>query len=298
MPELPEVETVRRGLEPFLTGAGINKVTLNRPDLRFAFPPDFADRLTGQRIVHVGRRAKYLLFGLSSGETLLSHLGMTGNYRFGLANAAEKHDHVLVEVNGTETPGPMLIYSDPRRFGFMDLFADPLANKYLAGLGPEPLGNDLNEDHLALAFAGRRAPVKSLLLDQRIVAGLGNIYVSEALHMAGIHPETPGVLLVRANGKPVPQLEALTRAIRQVLEAAILSGGSTLQDYRNIDGSSGYFQHSFAVYDHEGEACRRAGCTGTIARIVQSGRSSFFCPVCQPKPRQRGGATRARRKSG
>lgn len=288
MPELPEVETVRRGLEPFVTGANIRSVRQMRPDLRFPFPENLAERLTGQRIVHAGRRAKYLLFGLESGETLLSHLGMTGNYRFGTGEAIEKHDHLLLELTGTTAPAPFLIYSDPRRFGFVSLYKDEADCAFLNGLGPEPLGNELNVDHLARAFAGRAAPVKSLLLDQRVVAGLGNIYVSEALHIARIHPETPGGALVSKTGRPSAKLEALVPAIRSVLEQAILSGGSTLQDYRNVDGTTGYFQHSFAVYDHEGEPCRREGCTGSIRRIVQSGRSSFFCPVCQPRKRRRG----------
>jgi len=288
MPELPEVETVRRGLEPLLTGARIEKVTLNRPDLRFAFPPRFAARLSGQTIVHAGRRAKYLLFTLSGGETLLCHLGMTGSFHFARPDAAGgfgRHGHVIFDLVGTPVPAPHLVYTDPRRFGFMDMFAQAADCAYLAGLGPEPLGNALSADFLAARLAGRAAPVKSLLLDQRVVAGLGNIYACEALHLARVHPQTPGNALVTGLGAPTAGLEALVPAIRQVLEAAIASGGSTLRDYRNVDGGTGYFQHSFNVYGHEGDPCRRPDCGGTVRRIVQAGRSTFFCPRCQPKKR-------------
>lgn len=282
MPELPEVETVRRGLEPFVTGATIDAVTLNRPDLRFAFPENFAARLTGQRVTYAHRRAKYLLFRLSGGATLLAHLGMTGNFRFGDLDRPEKHDHVVLTLSGTTSPSPHLIYSDPRRFGFMDLVDDDITSRWLGHLGPEPLGNQFDAIHLADAFKGRTAPVKSLLLDQRVVAGLGNIYVSEALYRASIHPETQGVALVGHDGAPSGQLGMLVGTVRQVLEEALKSGGSTLQDYRNIDGATGYFQHRFAVYEREGDPCLTPDCTGKIARIVQSGRSSFFCPQCQP----------------
>lgn len=287
MPELPEVETVRRGLEPLVTGVTIERVTLNRPDLRFPFPDDFAARLTGTRIIGTQRRAKYLLFQLNSGATLLSHLGMTGNYRFGQVEPPEKHDHVVLTLSGSPAPTPHLIYSDPRRFGFMDMFDDAATSKWLAHLGPEPLGNQFDAIHLANAFAGRAAPVKSLLLDQHVVAGLGNIYVSEALYRACIHPETPGAALVLRNGAPNSRLNELAITVRQVLEEALNSGGSTLQDYRNVDGTSGYFQHRFAVYERVGDPCLTPDCTGTIIRIVQSGRSSFFCPKCQPRHRGR-----------
>lgn len=290
MPELPEVETVRRGLAPFLADARIDSVILNRENLRFPFPEHFAARLTGEKISHVGRRAKYLLFALSGGETLLAHLGMTGNFRFAnpnpetLADHAgfEKHDHVIIGLSGADIPSPFLVYSDPRRFGFMDLVKEQSTCKYLKGLGPEPLGNELTAQTLAELIGRRKAPVKSLLLDQRVIAGLGNIYVCEALHRAGINPETLGRELAKDENAS-PLLEDLVRDIRAVLHEALISGGSTLQDYRNVDGQTGYFQHRFAVYDREGEPCLKGSCDGTIARIVQSGRSSFYCPTCQIK---------------
>lgn len=291
MPELPEVETVRRGLEPHLAGARIRAVETGAAGLRFPFPENLAARLAGQRVETVGRRAKYLLFGLSSGETLLSHLGMTGSYRFDFAALAEpsryrdtdkagKHDHLVFRLD-RDGSDYALVYNDPRRFGFVDLVADPARSPFLAGLGPEPLGNALTATGLAARFAGRRTPVKPALLDQRVVAGLGNIYVSEALWRAGVVPTRPVGTLVDAAGAPRPDLEALVRAIRSVLEDAIAAGGSTLKDFRHADGELGHFQHRFDVYDRAGEACRRPGCAGTIARIVQSGRASYYCPACQ-----------------
>lgn len=291
MPELPEVETIRRGLAPLVEGATIRAVTLHRPDLRFPFPGGLSERLVDHRIDSAGRRAKYLLFTLSDGARLLSHLGMTGAWRFaGLALETPsryrqpqpgRHDHLEIALEHPDHGERLLIYSDPRRFGFIGLIEPDASSPYLEGLGPEPLGNALNAAHLATRFAGRKAPVKSLLLDQRIVAGLGNIYVCEALWRAGIAPTTPGAALVQADRQPTPRLEALTLAIRAVLEAALAAGGSTLQDFRNAEGGTGYFQHSFDVYDREAEPCRKPGCPGTVARIVQSGRSSFYCPACQ-----------------
>ena len=292
MPELPEVETVRRGLEPWVAGARVAKVRLARADLRFPFPAGMAARLEGTVIETVGRRAKYLLFGLSSGTTLLSHLGMTGSYRFEGLRFKEpsryfepdqnaKHDHLRIDLIH-EAHGPLtLIYNDARRFGFMDLYVDAGACPFLAELGPEPLGNAFNADHLARRFAGKRAPTKAALLDQRVVAGLGNIYVSEALHRAGIGPTRPAGTLVLKSGAPSARLEALAEAVRTVLIEAIEAGGSTLRDFRDADGGSGYFQHRFAVYDREGAPCPTPGCGGTIRRIVQSGRSSYYCPKCQ-----------------
>ncbi len=290
MPELPEVETVRRGLMPYVVGADIRSVTLYRPDLRFPFPKGLAEQLAGRRIAGLERRAKYLLFALSDGQTLLSHLGMTGAWRFADHVPDEKtryhapaggHDHLRVGL-AHQAHGEMdLIYSDPRRFGFIDLIAPGAESPYLAGLGPEPLGNELSAEGLAAALKGRRTPIKAALLDQRRIAGLGNIYVCEALWRAGIAPTVPAASLVEAGGGPGQRLEALVRAIRAVLEDAIAAGGSTLRDFRAADGASGYFQHSFSVYDREGAPCPRPGCTGTIARIVQSGRSTFYCPTCQ-----------------
>lgn len=292
MPELPEVETVRRGLEPYVTGATIRSVELRRPDLRFPLPPGFAETLTGATITAAGRRAKYLLFRLSNGATWLSHLGMTGSFRFAdfrykepsryyEPTEAEKHDHVRLELVHPEHGEMLLIYNDARRFGFMDLFADEGRSPHLAGLGPEPLSNAFNAAFMAGRFRRRSAPMKAVLLDQRIIAGLGNIYVSEALHRAHIHPERAAGTLVAADGAPDPALDSLVAAVHVVLEEAIAAGGSTLRDFRNAEGGTGYFQHRFAVYDREGEPCPTPGCDGTITRIVQSGRSSFFCPACQ-----------------
>ncbi|MFK4812240.1 bifunctional DNA-formamidopyrimidine glycosylase/DNA-(apurinic or apyrimidinic site) lyase [Devosia sp. ZW T5_3] len=294
MPELPEVETVRRGLEPWIEGATIDKVTLNRPDLRFPFPKDLQSALEGQKIVSVGRRAKYLLIGLSNGKTVLSHLGMTGSYRFaehGIdkppryheVEPTPKHDHMVWDISHPKHGKSHLIYADPRRFGFVDLYDHVEDSPYLKGLGPEPLGNDFNADEMAEKFTGKKTPIKAALLDQRVVAGLGNIYVAEALHRAHILPTVLAGTLVTAKGKPKLVLDDLAHAVRQVLIEAIEVGGSTLRDFRNAEGGSGYFQHRFAVYDREGEPCPTPLCTGTIQRIVQSGRSTFFCPVCQKK---------------
>lgn len=294
MPELPEVETVRRGLEPWIDGATIDKVTINRPDLRFPFPKDLKAALEGQKITSVGRRAKYLLIGLSNGKTLLSHLGMTGSYRFaehGIdkppryyeVEPTSKHDHMVWDISHPKHGKSHLIYADPRRFGFVDLYDHVEDSPYLKGLGPEPLGNDFNADEMAQKFTGKKTPIKAALLDQRVVAGLGNIYVAEALHRAHILPTVLAGTLVTAKGKPKAVLEDLAHAVRQVLVEAIEVGGSTLRDFRNAEGGSGYFQHRFAVYDREGEPCPTPMCTGTIERIVQSGRSTFFCPLCQKK---------------
>jgi formamidopyrimidine-DNA glycosylase len=292
VPELPEVETVRRGLQPYLEGARIDKVTLNRKDLRFPFPRGFIKALEGQTIVAVGRRAKYLLFRLSSGRTWLGHLGMTGAFRFAEGRFKEpsryyepgediKHDHVVVHLTHPTRGRLTLIYADARRFGFMDLFEREEDSPYLEGLGPEPLGNEFNAAEMAERFRGKTAPMKAALLDQRVVAGLGNIYVSEALWRAHIRPTTAAGNLVLKSGKPSARLELLADGVRSVLNEAIAAGGSTLRDFRDAQGGSGYFQHRFDVYDRENQPCHTPGCKGTIKRIVQSGRSSFYCPVCQ-----------------
>ena len=292
MPELPEVETVRRGLAPYLEGATIDKVTLNRKDLRFPFPKGFAKALEGQTILSVGRRAKYLLIRLSNGKIWLGHLGMTGAFRFAEGKFKEpsryyepgediKHDHVVVGLTHPKRGKLTLIYSDARRFGFMDLVEREEDSPYLAGLGPEPLGNAFNAAEMAARFRGKSAPMKAALLDQRVVTGLGNIYVSEALWRAHIRPTTEAKKLVLKTGKPSARLELLAEGVRSVLTDAIEAGGSTLRDFRDADGGSGYFQHRFDVYDRENQPCHTPGCTGTIKRIVQSGRSTFFCPVCQ-----------------
>ncbi len=294
MPELPEVETVKRGLEPVLTGARITRVAQNRPDLRFPFPENFTRRLEGRTVRTLSRRAKYLLVAVDSGEILVMHLGMSGRItidRPGQENTtgADKsrpnpaHDHVVLTLDS----GAVIRYNDPRRFGFMTLVPESeLAHhKLFAQLGPEPLGNSFHADHLARRATGRRQPLKSFLLDQKTVAGLGNIYVCEALYRARLSPVTQAMTLVRKDGKPVKKAEKLCTAIRAVLHEAIEQGGSTLRDHRLTDGSLGYFQHSFAVYGKEGENCRRPNCKGKIKRLPLSGRSTFYCPNCQKPPR-------------
>ncbi|NNU79117.1 bifunctional DNA-formamidopyrimidine glycosylase/DNA-(apurinic or apyrimidinic site) lyase [Halovulum dunhuangense] len=286
MPELPEVETVRRGLEPVMTGHRIVRVETRRPDLRWPFPPRMAERLTGASVITLRRRSKYILADLDTRETLIIHLGMSGRMLISDGGPARalgeyvheretpgKHDHVVLEMSG----GARITFNDARRFGAMDLCPTAAVDghKLLAALGPEPLGNEFSAGHLVARLAGRRTPIKAALLDQTIVAGLGNIYVCEALWRTGIHPKRLAGKLSRA------RIEALVPAIRDVLVEAIEAGGSSLRDYRQTDGELGYFQHSFAAYGREGEPCRRDGCTGTIRRIVQSGRSSFYCGGCQ-----------------
>ena len=287
MPELPEVETVRRGLAPVLAGERLNRVEARRPDLRFPFPDGFVQRLTGARIERLDRRAKYLVARLDRGQALVMHLGMSGRFEiegggalrrrpgdFALAAAADpKHAHVVFHTDA----GATVTFFDPRRFGYMGLVAAEGfdAHPWFAGLGPEPLGPDFTAAHLAAAFAGRKQAVKAMLLDQRVVAGLGNIYVCEVLHRAGVSPERPAGRVTRK------RLEAIVGAVGDVLGEAIEAGGSTLRDYAAADGALGYFQHSFRAYGREHEPCTRAGCRGVIRRVVQSGRSSFFCPECQ-----------------
>ena len=282
MPELPEVETVRRGLLPVLEGRRIVRAQVNRPDLRWPLPDRMAGRLEGQTVTALRRRSKYLLADLSSGETLIVHLGMSGRMlisgdpvgRFHHEHPApEKHDHVVLDTDA----GMRVTFNDARRFGAMDLWpTDSIETHWLLDrLGPEPLGNLFHEDYLVAAFRGRNSPVKAALLDQRIVAGLGNIYVCEALHRAGISPRR------KAGRIAAPHVASLVPVIRAVLSEAIEAGGSSLRDYRQADGELGYFQHTFRAYGREGGACPTPGCSGTIARIVQSGRSTFHCPACQ-----------------
>lgn len=286
MPELPEVETVRRGLAPALEGRRLVRVEARRPDLRFPLPERFVERLAGARVLGLGRRAKYLLIALDTGETLISHLGMSGRYNVeGPAGGARPgdfyyaappdpaHTHVVF----TTDAGVEVAYNDPRRFGYMDLASTGALEEtsHFKGMGPEPLGNGFSGGYLLSAFARRKQNVKATLLDQRVVAGLGNIYVCEALHAAGIAP-------ARAAGRiGAARLDALAGEIRTVLEAAIAAGGSSLRDFANAEGALGYFQHRFKVYDREGEPCPRANCGGVIRRIVQGGRSTFYCPKCQ-----------------
>ena len=291
MPELPEVETVRRGLERAMVGARLEKVELRRKDIRFPFPARFRERLTGRRIAALSRRAKYLLFRLEGGETLIAHLGMSGSFRLEAAETAApgafhrerskdpKHDHVVLHLDS----GKIVTFNDPRRFGFMDLVATEALETHprLAGLGDEPLAAEFDAKRLAKLYAGRRAPLKSALLDQKTIAGLGNIYVCEALFRARLSPSRPAAVLANAAGNPTRAAHALVKAIRAVLEEAIEAGGSTLRDHRRADGELGYFQHGFQVYDREGAGCPRPRCRGTIRRLAQSGRSTFYCPECQ-----------------
>ncbi len=290
MPELPEVETVRRGLEPTLKGQTLVRVEARRPDLRFAFPARFVERLEGAKVESLGRRAKYLIAYLSTEEALIMHLGMSG--RFSIVDergvlafddyaydtgADPKHDHVVLHV---ET-GAKVIYNDPRRFGFMDIVptASLEQSKHFAKMGPEPLGNHFSADHLAKALATKKTPIKSALLDQANIAGLGNIYVCEALFRAHISP------MRLSNTLTGSDIAALTEAIRAVLMEAIEAGGSTLRDFAAADGSLGGFQERFDVYGREGLPCSRSPAVGMpheqIHRTVQSGRSSFYCPSCQ-----------------
>ncbi len=282
MPELPEVETVRRGLTSAMEGVVIERVEVNRPDLRWPFPDRMTDRLSGKRVNRLWRRSKYIMIDLSSGETLLIHLGMSGRMIVSgdplgqfVHNhpAPAKHDHVVFHMAN----GARVTFNDPRRFGAMDLLATDAADRHklLSSLGPEPLGNDFHEDHLISAFRNKNTPVKSALLDQRIVAGLGNIYVCEALFRAGVSPRR------KAGQVSKQRVAALVPVIRQVLLDAIEAGGSSLRDFRQADGELGYFQHCFDVYGREGEPCRTNGCNGSIQRITQSGRSSFYCAQCQ-----------------
>lgn len=321
MPELPEVETVRRGLAPALEGAVVVRADVRRPDLRFAFPDNLKGLLEGAKITSLSRRAKYLLIELDRGQTLIAHLGMSGCYRVetpcqdvvhptaasGLRPTAEgngaalgikenvpgifhherstlgAHDHLVLEVEGGAIGPARIVYNDPRRFGFV--LAAPTAtlheHKMLRDLGPEPLGNSLTAEHLAGRFAGRSQPLKAALLDQSHVAGLGNIYVCEALNRAKLSPKRQAKTLVTKSGKPTARLVALTSIIREVISEAIEAGGSSLRDHKQTDGSLGYFQHSFGAYDREHQPCQNDGCRGTVQRIVQSGRSTFYCPSCQ-----------------
>ncbi|MEH6774450.1 MAG: bifunctional DNA-formamidopyrimidine glycosylase/DNA-(apurinic or apyrimidinic site) lyase [Cereibacter changlensis] len=282
MPELPEVETVRRGLEPVLTGHVITEALVNRPNLRWPFPERMAERLTGQRILALRRRSKYILADLDSGESLLIHLGMSGRMLVSGAMLGEfhhdhpapaKHDHVVLTMDS----GARVTFNDARRFGSMDLMPTDHAAEHplLAGLGPEPLGNAFHEAYLIGRLKGRNTPIKAALLDQRVVAGLGNIYVCEALFRAGIDPTR------KAGALSAETVASLVPIIRQVLGEAIEAGGSSLRDYRQADGELGYFQHTFRVYDREGQPCVTPGCPGIVGRIVQSGRSTFHCPICQ-----------------
>jgi formamidopyrimidine-DNA glycosylase len=292
MPELPEVETVRRGLQTAMEGAKIVKAEARRKDLRFPFQEDFVARLEGQTVTGLGRRAKYLMADLASGDVLLMHLGMSGSFRVVRQESAKTpgrlhhprspdrvHDHVMFRMSS----GAEVIFNDPRRFGYMKIIArnaledEPL----LKGLGPEPLGNEFDARMLAASCANRKTSLKAALLDQRVVAGLGNIYVCEALFRAHLSPRRLAATLSTRKGEPTDHTRRLVAAIHAVLNQAISAGGSSLRDHRQTTGELGYFQHSFQVYDREGEKCRTAGCGGVVRRFTQNGRSTFWCPKCQ-----------------
>jgi formamidopyrimidine-DNA glycosylase len=300
MPELPEVETVRRGLQPAMEGSKIVRAEARRKDLRFPVQEDFIERLEGQIVTGLGRRAKYLMADLASGDVLLMHLGMSGSFRvlkdddgrtpgrFHHPRSEDRaHDHVVFHMSS----GSAVIFNDPRRFGYMKIIArnaledEPLLN----GLGPEPLGNEFDAAMLARACANRKTSLKAALLDQRVVAGLGNIYVCEALYRAHLSPRRLAATLAAkagqrkgvAGGEPTDHARRLVTAIHAVLNQAIRAGGSSLRDHRQTTGELGYFQHSFGVYDREGENCQTAGCGGIVRRFTQNGRSTFWCPKCQ-----------------
>ena len=296
MPELPEVETVRRGLAPVMEGAIIDRVEQRRANLRFAFPDNFAARLAGRTFTGLGRRAKYLLADIDDGAVLVMHLGMTGSFRiepggnedqsgrFALPKANDgKHDHVVFHLTGKAGGRVRIIYNDPRRFGFMALIARAqLSNHpWFCFLGIEPTGNALDGACLAQKFHHKKAPLKAALLDQKLIAGLGNIYVCESLWRTGLSPKRRAGTLVTKSGAPTERINQLAFHIRSVIDDAIVAGGSTLRDYRRADGSPGYFQHRFAAYGREGKPCEKNHCNGTIRRIIQSGRSTFYCGACQ-----------------
>ena len=282
MPELPEVETIMRGISPFLEGATIKKIKLNRADLRWPFPENFASRVKEAKVLNLKRRSKYILIDLSTGETLLIHLGMSGkilvsdskigNY-FYESSKLVNHDHVIFELND----GTIIKYNDPRRFGAMDLAKtyDLKNHKFLEKLGPEPLGNNFNSDYLKIKLSKKESPIKNVLLNQSVVAGLGNIYVCEALFMSGISPKKIASKISKN------KCEELVQNIRAILISAIEAGGSSLKDFTDIQGNSGYFQFEFYVYGRENKYCKTTDCDRKIKRISQSGRSSFYCPYCQ-----------------
>jgi formamidopyrimidine-DNA glycosylase len=292
MPELPEVETVRRGLQPVMEGAKIVQAEARRKDLRFPFQKDFSARLNGQTVTGLGRRAKYLLADLASGDVLLMHLGMSGSFRIRKKDEEdtpgqfhhprdkdEAHDHVVFHMSS----GADVVFNDPRRFGYMKIIARNTMDEepLLQGLGPEPLGNEFDARMLARSCANKKTSLKAALLDQRVVAGLGNIYVCEALFRAHLSPRRQAATLATKKGEPTDHAKRLVEAIHAVLNEAIKAGGSSLRDHRQASGELGYFQHSFQVYDREGEPCRTKACSGTVHRFTQNGRSTFWCPKCQ-----------------
>ena len=288
MPELPEVETVMRGLTPVMAGARIERLEQRRSDLRFPFPDRLAERLKGRRVLALSRRAKYILFHLEADEVLVAHLGMTGRFTINrstisafthAAGGDANHDHLVFHMSG----GVVVTFNDARRFGYMDLLSEPelATHKFFAALGVEPLSDSFDARYLAAKAAGRKTTVKALLLDQHVIAGVGNIYASEALFRARLKPSRVAASLTNRSKRPNTRAEALVSAVREVLAEAIAAGGSSLRNYVQANGELGYFQKSHAVYDRAGQPCQRDGCNGTIKRCVQAGRATFFCPRCQ-----------------
>jgi formamidopyrimidine-DNA glycosylase len=292
MPELPEVETVRRGLQPVMEGFRIAKAETRRKDLRFPFQNDFVARLDGQTVTGLGRRAKYLMADLASGDVLLMHLGMSGSFRVvkddnsntpgqfhHARNEDRAHDHVVFHMSS----GAAVVFNDPRRFGYMKIIARHALDEepLLSGLGPEPLGNEFDAAMLARSCANKKTSLKAALLDQRVVAGLGNIYVCEALYRSQLSPRRLAATLATRKAEPTDHARRLVTSIHAVLNQAIKAGGSSLRDHRQTSGELGYFQHSFQVYDREGEKCQTAKCSGIVRRFTQNGRSTYWCPKCQ-----------------
>ena len=282
MPELPEVETVKRGLEEFIINENIKKVHLSKFSLRFPWPKDFVAKIVGKKIISIKRRAKYIIIGLSDNYSIIAHLGMSGSYKVLKKSEAQnytilKHDHLIIDLDNFK-----IVYNDPRRFGYIDLTnQEPETHKFLSSLGPEPLSNYFNAYDLAKTLLNKSKPIKNSLLDQNIVSGLGNIYVCEALFRSRINPKKNCSKLVTSKGKPRKNLILLVQKINEVIKEAIEVGGSSLRDFSNISGKTGYFQFSFNVYNRENEKCQLDYCDGVIKRIIQSGRSTFFCSKCQ-----------------
>lgn len=292
MPELPEVEIVCRGLQPALVGRKVERIVTHRPDLRFPLPERFDMRLAGRMVRRLERRAKYIIARFDNGDALVMHLGMTGRFNIEKKNrrtalgeyvydtgSDPRHDHVELHMSG----GTRVVYNDVRRFGFMLLLSDNefSCHSLFVGLGPEPLSSDLTAAYLSRRAEGKKANLKSFLMDQRVVAGLGNIYVSEALFRAGLDPSRPAKCLASKGGRGLTRSDVLVSGIRSVLSDAIDAGGSTLRDYRHADGAEGAFQESFAVYGRDGEQCVRTGCKGLVRRTVHANRATFYCGTCQ-----------------
>jgi formamidopyrimidine-DNA glycosylase len=282
MPELPEVETVKRGLEEFIINESIKKVYLSKFNLRFPWPKNFVSQVVGKKIISIKRRAKYIIIGLSDNYFIIAHLGMSGSYKVLKKSEAEdyiilQHDHLIIDLDNYK-----IVYNDPRRFGYIDLTnQEPETHKFLSSLGPEPLSNYFNADNLAETLLNKKKSIKNSLLDQSIISGLGNIYVCEALFRSKINPKKNCSKLVTSKGKPKKNLILLVQKINEVIKEAIEVGGSTLRDFSNISGKMGYFQFSFNVYNRENEKCLLDDCDGVVKRIIQSGRSTFFCSKCQ-----------------